>query len=923
MKTGRTIRDAAALSMLAMALLAGCAEKPESMVVSAKDYLAKNDRNAAVIQLRNALQKNPELAEARFLLGKALLDNTEFASAEKELRKAGELGYAYDAIIPLLARVLVSRGDYKKAIEEFAKADVPTPEGKAELQTALGQAYLGVGNIEVARDRFATALVLQPDYPQALMGQARVTAVGGDLAEALTIIDTALAKSPALAEGWQLKGDLMSAQGQTEPATVAYRKALEVRPDYLPAHSSLVSLLMQQGKLDDAGKQLEAMQKIAPKHPQTLYWEALLAFQQKNFVGARDAIQKHLARVPDNVPGLVLAGRINNQLGSYAQAETELLKVLHNFPKQQAARMTLIDTYIRMGQASKAVDALKPLLEVPEPTSDVLALAGEVYTRNGETAKAAVYFEKAAALDPTNARKRTAVALSHMAMGEGERGFRELENAAAADTGIRADLAVIATLARQRKFDAALNAIVALEKKQPNSAFTHTLRGEILVAKRDIPGARASFDKALSIDATNFPATAHLAQLDLADGKPDEAKKRFDALLAKDPKNVKALLTMAGLRVKTGGTTEEVALMIGKATAANPNDPEPRMALISHYLSSGDPKKAVAAGQEALAALPDRTEILDALGRAQQVAGDTNSAIATYARLAQLLPESPMPFMRMSELQVMAKDPTAARESLRKALALKPDLFEAQRRMIALEIDRDATPAALAIARDVQKQHPNESVGYILEGDVYARKKAWSDAAASYRIGLKRSGTADLAIRLTSVLRAGGNNAEADQFTASWLKEHPADRAFYNYLAETSLLKKDFAGAARQYKAMVQKNPNDAMALNNLAWVSRQLKDPKALEYAEKANQLAPDNAAILDTLGDLLLDAGEVKRAVEMLQKAITLAPDNAAIRLNLARALIKDGQKEPAKKSLEILAKLGDRYPNQATVAKLMQGL
>jgi predicted Zn-dependent protease len=122
---------------------------------------------------------------------------------------------------------------------------------------------------------------------------------------------------------------------------------------------------------------------------------------------------------------------------------------------------------------------------------------------------------------------------------------------------------------------------------------------------------------------------------------------------------------------------------------------------------------------------------------------------------------------------------------------------------------------------------------------------------------------------------------------------------------------------------MLQTKPEDALALNNLAWVSHQLKDPKALEYAEKANQLAPDNAAILDTLGELLLEKGDVKRAVEMHQKAVELAPDSAALRMNLARALIKDGQKEPAKKELGILEKLGDKYPNQATVAKMMQGL
>ena len=440
-------------------------------------------------------------------MGSAQLDDGEFAAAEKELRKARELGYSSDAITPVLARLLVARGDYKRAIEEFAWAEVQGAKAKAELQTAVGQAYLGTDYTSVARDRFAAALVQQPDYPQALVGQARVTAIGGDFAKALAMVETALEKSPALPEAWQFKGDILSGQGQAEPALAAYRKALDVKPDYLPAHSVLLSTLIRQGKVDDASRQLAAMQKIAPKHPETLYWAALLAYQQKNLAVARDAIQNQLALTPDNVRGLVLAGRIHNRLGSYARAEADLLKALKSEPKQRVARMTLVDTYTRMDKSSKALEALKPLLSDAEPTADVLILAGEVYARNGEGAKAAAYFQKAATFDSKSVTQRRAAALSYLAKGENERALSELEAVAAADTGIGADLALIATLARQRKFDEALVAIAALEKKQPDSAFPHNLRGEMLVAKRDIAGARASFERALTIEGTNFPAT--------------------------------------------------------------------------------------------------------------------------------------------------------------------------------------------------------------------------------------------------------------------------------------------------------------------------------------------------------------------------------------------------------------------------------
>ncbi len=68
-------KSRATLSTLLLTLvLAACSEKPEAMMISAKDYLAKNDRKAAVIQIKNALQADPQMPEARFLLGTALLD---------------------------------------------------------------------------------------------------------------------------------------------------------------------------------------------------------------------------------------------------------------------------------------------------------------------------------------------------------------------------------------------------------------------------------------------------------------------------------------------------------------------------------------------------------------------------------------------------------------------------------------------------------------------------------------------------------------------------------------------------------------------------------------------------------------------------------------------------------------------------------
>jgi len=918
------MRKAVISTLVATLILVACGgDKPETMLASARDYMAKNDNKAAMIQLKNALQTDPNLGEARFLLGKALFDSGNPVAAEVELRKADELKYSADQVTPLLAKTQLMLGQTKKVIDDLAKVQLTSPEGKADLMTTVGQANLMTGKIEAAQASFDAAIAAVPGYGPAAIGQARIKAGNRDLPGALVLLDSALEKSPKLHDAWQLKGDILYAQGEAKGASDAYSKALEIKPDYVPAHSALISRLLETGSLEEASKQIEALKKVAPTHPQTTYLQAQLLYRQKNFKSALETIQQHLKVVPESTLGLQLAGAIEYELKSYSTAETYLQKALPKTPELGLARRLLVATYLRSGQPAKALATLQPVLDKIDRNSNMLALAGEVYMQNGDAEKAGAYFAKAAALDPENKAKQTSVALTHLAKGNTETAYRELEEIASLDTGVNADMALIASQLRARKFDQALKSIDGLEKKQPENPLAHNLRGTALLGKGDLAGARKSFELALTKNPAYFPAAASLANLDLADKKPDDAKKRFESVVAKDPKNVQALLALAELRAKTGGKAEEVAELINKAVAANPAEAAPRLALIGLYLGAKDAKKAVAAAQDALAVLPDRPEVLDAAGRAQQAAEDFNQALATYGKLAGLMPNSVQPHLRMAEVQVAAKNKEAAMQSLRKALSIKADSIEAQRGIMMLDLDAGRTAEALNTARQIQKQRPKEAVGYVLEGDVHALKKAWTDAATVYRTGIKQSGATELAVKLHAVLMAGGGIGEADKFADGWIKDHAKDLQFRLYLAEAANARKDYTSASKHYRILVDAQPNNPAMLNNLAWSSAQIKDPKAIEYAEKAYKLAPEQAAIVDTLGGLLVEKGDMARGLELLQKAVSLAPQAAVIRLNLAKALVKAGKKDEAKKELDELAKLGDKFPAQAEVDKLLKSL
>ncbi len=907
------------LATVLAALLTACGgEKPEAMLASARDYMTKNDYKSAVIQVKNALQANPDLGEARYILGVALLKEGDPVGAETELRKARSLSYPDDKVVPPLAQAMLMQGKVKNVIEDFAAVQLTTPVSVAEFQTALATAHRAQGSKERSQQALAAALAADPSYGPAVLQQAASLGAESKFDEALALVDGVIAKDDKNSAAWKLKGDLlMIGKDQPTEAVAAYQKSIDANPASVLSYGAILTHYFKQGDLENAGKQLAELKKVAPNYPLTRYFDTLLAFQKKDMKLARELSQEMIKAAPDNAQALTLAGAIELQFNATQQAEIMLTKALQGAPNFALARQLLTSTYLRSGQPEKALTTLQPALKGDDQDARTNALAGEVFLQNGDMKKAEEYFAKSAQQEPKNSRSRTALALTHLADG------KDSESVAASDTGTTADLALISVHLRRGEFDQALTAIAALEKKQPDKPLASNLRGRTLLAKKDVAGARKAFEHSLELDPTYFPSVAAMAALDIGDKNMDAARKRFDAVLAKNPQHPQALLALAELRARAGGTKEEVAELINKAITANPTEKTPRLLLVDLYLRSKDNKLALSTAQNAVAAIPDSPDLIDALGRAQLASGDTNQALASFNKASALAPNSPLPYMRMAEANMIAKDKSAAAQSLRKALDAKPDHLDAQRGLILLALDAKNYTEAANMARTIQKQRPNAVIGYQFEGDVAVVQKKWDVAAEAYSNGLKHGAFPELAAKLHSALNAGGKAAEADKFAASWYKDNPKDTVFPLYMANIALANKDLTGAEKLYRNVIQLEPNNAIAYNNLAWVTGQLKKDGAVQLAEKAVTLVPNQPAYMDTLAMLLSEKDDYAKALEWQNKALALQPENPIYKLNLAKIHIKGGEKDLARKELDDLAKLGDKFRGQAEVSALMKSL
>ena len=677
------------------------------------------------------------------------------------------------------------------------------------------------------------------------------------------------------------------------------------------------------GQLDRATAVLEPARQSAPKDPRTFYAEALIAFNRGDIAVARTAVQSALSVAPNNLAGLYLSGLIDFRLGSYGAAGETLRTVLARAPNDIGVRQALAATYMRAGQATQALETLEPALQRAPDNAPLLRAAAEMYLASNNPAKAAEFYERSNALDKENVESRVRLAQAQLATGsDTARALRDLEAIVAANPSApAADLALISAHLQRRQTDKALAAAEAFARKQPENPLAFNVEGVIYSVKRDFKAARAAFDQALKIDSKYVAAAQNLARLDLMARDIDGARKRYEQILAQDPRNEEALLALAGILVSTNAPPTEVKAAIDRAIAADPTSIRAHRALIGYFTQQRDVKSALAAAQAADAAFPGNPQLLEALGTAQQAAGENNQALETLTRAAKSQPENAMPLYRLASVQAGIKDFDGAVVTLHKAIQVQPEQsIGAWAALAGVFIAAGRVEDGIADSRKLQKQFPTRAVGFAVEGELLVSQKKLAEAATAFRESLAREPIPLLSLRLYMALAAAGKQDQATAMALRWQKEHPKDVLLRNYQGQQSVVAKDYRAAAQQFKAVLEVEPENTVALNNLAWVLNELGDPKALEFAERASELAPFAPLVMDTHGWILVQHGDAAQGLTLLRKANSIAPQDTDIQLHLAKALLKTGDRAAAKRELEKLATQTGESPARTEAQQLL---
>jgi putative PEP-CTERM system TPR-repeat lipoprotein len=923
-----TLRNPLAASLaLAVVLATGACDRTKNttdveFVQKAKAFQEQGKLDSAAIELKNALYKNPRNAEARLRLGEVYASMGLGERAENELRRAKELGIDEEALKVPLGQAIVQQRDYSRALKE-AKSGSRTPRSNvAKLLDIQANAHIGLGNFDEGCNRFQLSHESDGKYIPAYWGLARCAMMQNKPDESRTLLQEALKVEESNAGTWSQLGNLERATRRWPEAETAYSNALKFDSGNVDALLGRALIEIETNRLNEAQQDVDAAGRRHETNPVVNYVRGVIRFKQGQLAEAKTLLQTALRANPDYLPAVLWLGLTNFAHGDNEQAAAQFRQYAQRVPNTNVNALLAL-TEARLGRRSDAQQTLRQLgnVDVNDPKS--LALLAQANMSIGENEVAAKYWAKAIKERPEAADLRVAFAETLARTGNRAEALQQLESAVHLDSGmLDANAALIQNLIRDKQFDKALTEVEALEAKQPKNSAIANMKGTVYLAKDDAANARKNFERALTLDPPSMAAGMNLAQMDLRDKKPELARERFQVILAKDGKNVGAMIALAAIAAATSQESEFVA-WLEKAAKAGPSISRPRVMLARYYLEKNDARQALLWAGQANDAEPNNFEALDALGTTQLAVGENQNAVITYRKLANRFPNSPMAHFRLATAQVGANDVTSAEASLKIALALKPDYLEAEILLGSIQLGTRRYPEALQLSQRIQEQYPKSAAGFVLQGDVMMAQRQFAPALKVYEKALALNDSGLIAIKVHMALTSGGDAKGADARLAQWLKDHPGDVNARGYFAASSLTAGRYKQSIDQYELVLQIDAKNARALNDLAWLYQQEKDPRALATAEQAYQMQPSSPQIMDTLGWILVEQNKPARAAELLQKAAQAAPASTTIRYHWAAALAKSGDNVRARAELADLLTKNKTFPERKEVQELLKQL
>ncbi|MEX2123371.1 MAG: XrtA/PEP-CTERM system TPR-repeat protein PrsT [Woeseia sp.] len=920
------------IALLPLLFIAACGLGMDNAARLARAQAAfeSSEYRAAIIDAKNILEQEPQNREARLLLGRSSIRVNDAATAEKELRRAIELGSDLRTVAVDLGRALLSLRRFEQLLEEIQPELAQNETERLGILRMRGDAMMGLQRPGDARDMYLEVLAADGDDMPARLGVVSSYVAEENNAEARKSLDEALRIEGKYVPARLASGSLYLAMLDPGAAVDEFALAHELAStasDTDAQVSALVGLIESRLAQNDLGAAKVAaaqLQEFAPDNLSTIYVTARIAYMGEDYETAQAKLQQVLKAAPEYRPAQFLLAAVHFKRGNMGQAEMHLSSVISAAPDNADARKLMAEIRLHQHRADEAVDVLRPLLGSTDTDAGALNLAVRASLEAGQYNNAIQYLREEIENKPDNVDLQLDLAAAYLAAGQVDEAETLLSSSPddSAQNAYRRDLLQVMSPLRRGDSTTALRDAEAMAVRWPEDARVRNLIGGIALSTDDPDLARESFMAARRLAPADLSTYYNVARVDIEQGDFDAARGQYLAALEQQPESIEVMVALA--RLEARAEKSDAALQwLEKARAADPAAIMPRLLLARLYISERSFESATQVAYEAVRLEGSNAEARNLLGLAQQELDQNADALANFEQAARLDPEEAAYRMNQARAQAASGNYALAERTLSGSGGIDLDNIQSSVMIASLKARQGDSDAALKIAKDLQARYPDNGIPFALEAELLAAASRFGEAAAAYDKALSlRKDDRRLAVRAFQVRTTGElENPEAPLL--NYLNERPLDTELRLVVAQSHQARGETARAIEEYEQVVSMAPDSYVALNNLAWEYFQSGDPRAEETARSAYEQSPQDGSVADTLGWIQVQKGNLDEGIPMLRQAVENGPDNPEVRYHLAAALAAAGDKAEARRILEDILDGADGFAARQEAEELLTSL
>jgi putative PEP-CTERM system TPR-repeat lipoprotein len=482
-------------------------------------------------------------------------------------------------------------------------------------------------------------------------------------------------------------------------------------------------------------------------------------------------------------------------------------------------------------------------------------------------------------------------------------------------------------LLKQKKLADARTTIAELLKTSPKEAEFHNLQGLLESMEKNIPAAQKSYETALQFSSKSILAHLGLAKINLDADKLDKAKEHADKVLALNDKITGAYLVLAdvALKKKDNAEVERVLLKAYEKSKGNVTGEIGMLKQIgTFYVIQKQPEKLETLVNDLVKRYPKDSKALSVLAGVQVLTGKKDLAENTLSQIVSQ--EKQDVNHRLLLVRLLAAKPDKSNEVLKlldESIAIAPKSPQPLIFKAAYQIKLQKYPEALELAKKIDTTYPTLAIGKILMGDIFLAEKKLDEALENYRKANEIQPNDKVLFTIADLMLAKQQVPEAIKLLDGALVKNPKNGPLHFKLATLYQAQNDFDKAEKHYLAILDGQPDNVLALNNLAWLYSQQNNPKALELGKKAYDKAPNAAAIADTYGYILVKQKQAAEGLKVLEKAAKDAPNENDIQYHLAEAYAETGDSAKATAILETITKAPNEFAEKKAAVALLEKL